>query len=481
MAAGLLRRRLCQRPSGDDAGGRRRRSRRRRRQHRLDRRGRRAEGRPAERRRRSGPDLLSRRRHRADHHRRQCRAGPASAPTIFSAARCGSMPTARARGIAANASPSRSAWTTHRGGARHHRHRDRQNVARRCARCRSRRAMIRAISRSSPRAARGRCTSSRSRASCTFRPSSCRCFPSHFSALGMLMADERHDFIRTYYRRSRAGSISRALAADRTTRWPRRRGAACATRTDAQHQIQLDLRYVGQEFTLSVPVSVRADRAPPTARRSAPRSTRSTSSATRTIRRTSRSRSSTCGSSRIGKRAAARASRACRRRGAARRPSSAPVYFGDARKPVECPVYRRDDLPRGRAHRRAGAHQEYGSTTVLFAGDRRAAWRAIRANSIICGGESEPDGGNDSIRSRSRSSATRCRPIANEMAADLQRTSYNMMIYEVRDFCTALVAPDGELDLAERRRRLAFRRRSRRHHQGRHEALRQATASRPAT
>lgn len=35
--------------------------------------------------------------------------------------------------------------------------------------------------------------------------------------------------------------------------------------------------------------------------------------------------------------------------------------------------------------------------------------------------------------------------IANEMAADLQRTSYNMMIYEVRDFCTALVNADGEL------------------------------------
>ncbi|TMH76143.1 MAG: hydantoinase B/oxoprolinase family protein [Betaproteobacteria bacterium] len=35
--------------------------------------------------------------------------------------------------------------------------------------------------------------------------------------------------------------------------------------------------------------------------------------------------------------------------------------------------------------------------------------------------------------------------IANEMAADLQRTSYNMMIYEVRDFCTALVNLDGEL------------------------------------
>jgi len=35
--------------------------------------------------------------------------------------------------------------------------------------------------------------------------------------------------------------------------------------------------------------------------------------------------------------------------------------------------------------------------------------------------------------------------VANEMAADLQRTSYNMMIYEVRDFCTALLAPNGDL------------------------------------
>src|SRR5277367_1872387 len=35
--------------------------------------------------------------------------------------------------------------------------------------------------------------------------------------------------------------------------------------------------------------------------------------------------------------------------------------------------------------------------------------------------------------------------IANEMAADLQRTSYNMMIYEVRDFCTALIDTKGQL------------------------------------
>ncbi len=35
--------------------------------------------------------------------------------------------------------------------------------------------------------------------------------------------------------------------------------------------------------------------------------------------------------------------------------------------------------------------------------------------------------------------------ISNEMALDLQRTSYNMMIYEVRDYCTALLDPEGNL------------------------------------
>ena len=35
--------------------------------------------------------------------------------------------------------------------------------------------------------------------------------------------------------------------------------------------------------------------------------------------------------------------------------------------------------------------------------------------------------------------------IANEMSHNLQRTSYNMMIYEVRDYCCALLDPEGRL------------------------------------
>ena len=34
---------------------------------------------------------------------------------------------------------------------------------------------------------------------------------------------------------------------------------------------------------------------------------------------------------------------------------------------------------------------------------------------------------------------------ADEMALALCKSAYNMMIYEVRDFCTALLAPNGDL------------------------------------
>ena len=118
-------------------------------------------------------------------------------------------------------------------------------------------------------------------------------FPSHFSALGMLLADERHDFIRTYYS---------DLASDRfrqADRGARRDGdgsarPGCATRDGAERQIHLDLRYTGQEFTLPVPVTLaqlkKGDR-----RGIRTAFDRSTSSATPTTRRTSRWRWSMSG------------------------------------------------------------------------------------------------------------------------------------------------------------------------------------------
>ena len=79
-------------------------------------------------------------------------------------------------------------------------------------------------------------------------------FPSHFSALGMLLADERHDFIRTIYSDLASADFGRLVAVH--DEMVAEAKAALRYGTDAQYQIQLDLRYVGQEFTLSVPIEL---------------------------------------------------------------------------------------------------------------------------------------------------------------------------------------------------------------------------------
>jgi N-methylhydantoinase A len=81
--------------------------------------------------------------------------------------------------------------------------------------------------------------------------------PAHFSALGMLMSDVRHDYVRTYYRAfldsdfEELASIYNELIAtgEATLTYE---GVDTAART---HQRSMDLRYVGQEFSLQVPVS----------------------------------------------------------------------------------------------------------------------------------------------------------------------------------------------------------------------------------
>ena len=116
-------------------------------------------------------------------------------------------------------------------------------------------------------------------------------------------------------------------------------------------------------------------------------------------------------------------------------------------QPVACPIYRSHTISApARAIAGPALIQEHGTTTVLFEATTGARVAPIAAKLIDQPvGADEPHDATPSIRSRSKSSATRCRPIANEMAADLQRTSYNMMIYEVRDFCTALLNTEGEL------------------------------------
>src|SRR5258706_2507062 len=80
-------------------------------------------------------------------------------------------------------------------------------------------------------------------------------FPAHFSALGMLGADERHDFIRTFY--ADLGGVDFRELERTVAEMAAESASALANKKGAEHRIHLDLRYVGQEFTLSVPVTER--------------------------------------------------------------------------------------------------------------------------------------------------------------------------------------------------------------------------------
>ena len=169
--------------------------------------------------------------------------------------------------------------------------------------------------------------------------------------------------------RSRRASIS-ASSSQCTTRWSTEAKASLRHGKDAQFQIHLDLRYVGQEFTLPVPVDARAAQArrpqgdPHRVRRS------STSSATRTIRRTSRSRWSTSGSAPSASGRSSR-SRAWRRPARPTPSGERAVYFScgeQAARPPRSIAAKRS----ARAREIAGPAliQEHGTTTVLFENDR---------------------------------------------------------------------------------------------------------------
>jgi N-methylhydantoinase A len=194
--------------------------------------------------------------------------------------------------------------------------------------------------------------------------------PAHFSALGMLLADVRHDYVRTYYRpllEADFGALESIYAELRT--------AGETTLDDAgvegsarRFALWMDLRYVGQEFWLQIPVT-EAEIAQADAQAIGDRYTaihdrrfghaapdeplelvnlRLTAIGTRP-KVTLPPVAAGSASARIGTRA---------------------IYLEDAEEPVECTVYKRELLTRGTELEGPCVVEEYASTTVLFAGDR---------------------------------------------------------------------------------------------------------------
>jgi N-methylhydantoinase A len=191
-------------------------------------------------------------------------------------------------------------------------------------------------------------------------------FPSQFSALGMLLADERHDFTRTVYSDlanvdfSKLVSVHDQMVAEAKD--------ALRYSEGAQFPVHLDLRYVGQEFTLSVPVELeRLKRGDRNAIRTAFDQLYEQRYAHHSPEEPVEMVNIRLGA--IGKRPKLKFP-GLTAGGTAMPVGERPAYFGSASKPLIAKVYRRDNLGAGAEIAGPALIQEHGTSTVLFEHDR---------------------------------------------------------------------------------------------------------------
>jgi N-methylhydantoinase A len=190
-------------------------------------------------------------------------------------------------------------------------------------------------------------------------------FPAHFSALGMLMADERHDFTRTYYSDFQDADFPTLLKIH--SEMVEESKCLLTPGIRVAYQLLLDLRYVGQEFTLPVPVSVAQLAA------GDPAPIRASFDALHEQRYAHHSSSERVEI--INVRLVALGQRAklalppLAKGGSVAKRELRSVRFDESDAEIECPVYSRDDLPPGANFTGPALVSEYGSTTVLFPGD----------------------------------------------------------------------------------------------------------------
>ncbi|HEY5349881.1 MAG TPA: hydantoinase/oxoprolinase family protein, partial [Candidatus Lustribacter sp.] len=193
--------------------------------------------------------------------------------------------------------------------------------------------------------------------------------PGHFSALGMLMSDLRHDYVRTYYKPladSDFDEIRRIFGTmvDEAHDLLRNEGTAPGAMAFRRF---LDIRYVGQEFPIQTPLEEAALAIGDLAR--------------------IRAAFDEIHDRRFGHHAPGEAVEivnirltATGKRERSRFPELPPatsdaliahrrVIFDDSLEGVECPIYERERLGPGTRVSGPAVVQEYASTTVLFPGD----------------------------------------------------------------------------------------------------------------
>ncbi len=190
-------------------------------------------------------------------------------------------------------------------------------------------------------------------------------FPSHFSALGMLLADERHDYVRTFY------ADLKSLDFDKLRHVQSEMAAEALEslrfKGNSEVQTQLDIRYVGQEFTLSVPVDTKllesGNRDEIRKNFDALYEHRYQHSSPEEPVEVVNLRVAA-----LGKRVPLSFPRV--EPGLEAKPARMrEVYFDDPSKPLLCPVFERESLPAGASFSGPAIVQEHGTTTVMFPGD----------------------------------------------------------------------------------------------------------------
>jgi N-methylhydantoinase A len=194
--------------------------------------------------------------------------------------------------------------------------------------------------------------------------------PAHFSALGMLLADVRQDYVRTYYKRlveadyAALAAIFAELLRDGHTTLDRA-GVAAAARG---FQYWLDLRYVGQEFWLQIPVTEEDIR---------------NGDSVAIQRRFSEIHDQRFGHAALGEplelvnlRLTAIGARPkiefpkLPRSTVEARVGVRQIHLDDAARATACTVYRREKLTPAAEIEGPAVIEEYASTTVLFPGDK---------------------------------------------------------------------------------------------------------------
>jgi N-methylhydantoinase A len=196
--------------------------------------------------------------------------------------------------------------------------------------------------------------------------------PSHFSAFGMLMSDIRHDYVRTQlvaFQKLKFDELEKIFA-NMLDEANAMLSAERVSKGDAKFQRYLDLRYEGQEFSIKVPISAEE--------------------LAKGDLKTIRERFDSIHDRSFGHaapdepiemvnvRLSARGIRnkmqmpAIKTSGKVAPRTTRKVCLEDSDHFEDCPVYSRDTLFAGAQIDGPALVEEYGSTTVMFNGDRAA-------------------------------------------------------------------------------------------------------------